>query len=254
MHVVKGLIFDLGNTLMYMNGDWEEIVRRGARDMAQFLLGEGLDMDEARVVDDFISLRRSLRDRARQEQLEYPAEYALRALLGQAGYQDMDRDLIQRAAQALFSYEESRWQPYGQAEATLRRLSEIGYRLAVFSNATDDPLIQRLVDRGGFRQWLDMALSSAGVGIRKPDPRVFQTMLSQWGYSPSQVLMIGDMLEFDIQGAHNAGIRGILAAWDLYPDYAEGYDHVIPDARAETLSELMDIVAAFDEGPAKRDG
>ena len=251
MHRIKGLIFDLGNTLMCMHGEWEKVIRGGAEDLAQFLVGQGFKLDPAVVVDDFISLRKSLSAKAREELVEYSAEYALATLLARWGHRDVSSQVIEEATLALFSDEESRWHPYPEAEATLRQLSEMGYRLALFSNATDDPLIQRLVDKGGFRRWLDPALSSAGVGIRKPDPKVFEGVLDQWRLSPTQVLMIGDMLEFDIAGAHNVGMKGILAAWDLYPNYAEGCDHIVPEARVESMSELVEAVIALDGQIAK---
>lgn len=247
MHNIKGLIFDLGNTLMYMDHDWEEVIAQGGKDLAHFLMGRGFKVDPARFEDDFISLRRSLRKKAIEEQVEYTADYTLLALLAQLGYKDVSQELIEEAVNAFFSLEETRWRAYPQADATLRQLAGRGYRLALISNATYDPLIQRLVDKGGFRKWLDLVLSSAGVGVRKPHPKIFQKVLDHWGFDPSQVVMIGDTLQFDILGAHNIGLKGILAAWDLYPDYAVGNDHIVPDARAETMGQLMELVATLDK-------
>jgi putative hydrolase of the HAD superfamily len=143
---------------------------------------------------------------------------------------------------AFFGFEREQWKPYPQAEATLRQLSERGYRLALISNATDDELIQGLAERAGFRKRFDISLSSAGVGLRKPHPGIFQMVLEEWAFPPSQVVMIGDTLRFDVLGAHNAGCKGILAAWDLYPDYDAGGDHIVPDATADSLVHLVDLI------------
>jgi FMN phosphatase YigB (HAD superfamily) len=59
--------------------------------------------------------------------------------------------------------------------------------------------------------------------------------------------MIGDTLRFDVLGAHNAGCKGILAAWDLYPDYDAEGDHVVPDATAESLVHLVDLIPELSE-------
>lgn len=246
MSRIKGVIFDLGNTLMYMDHDWEEVICQGSRDLAEFLAQEGFKVNPVPFADDFMSLRRSLRARAIEEQMEYTADYTLATLMAHLGYADVSHELIERAVNTFFSFEETRWRPYPKAEATLRQLSGKGYRLALISNATYDPLIQRLVDKGGFRRWLDVALSSAGVGVRKPHPEIFQRVLDQWSFPASQVIMIGDTLQFDILGAQTAGLKSILAAWDLYPDYAIGNDHIVPDARAEDLSELVEVIATFD--------
>lgn len=250
---IRGLIFDLGNTLMYLDNDWDLVVNQGAKELAEFLVRQRLKLEPARFASDFVSLRESMRNKARQEQVEYTADRTLLALLAQLGYKEVSQELIEGAMDALFSFEEAFWRPYPEAEATLRQLSNSGYRLAVISNATYDPLIQRLVDKGRLRGWFDIVLSSAGEGIRKPHPDIFQKVLDHWGFSPSQVVMVGDFLQFDILGAHNAGLRGILAAWDLYPDYDAGGDGVVPDATARSFSQLIEVIATLDEQTTEGD-
>ncbi len=247
MNRINGVIFDLGNTLMYMGHEWSAVLAQGAADLSEFLLARGFDIEPGQFADDFISLRRSLSAKSVEGQVEYTADYSLKTLLAQLGYDNVSDSVIEQAVNTFFAFEESQWQPYPGAQAALRDLSERGYRLALISNATYDPLIQRLVDKGGFRPWLDPALSSAGVGIRKPHPGIFQIVLDQWGLAPSQVVMIGDMVRYDILGAHNSGLKGILAAWDLYPDFDAEADHVVPDARVDSLTDLVPAIVALDE-------
>jgi HAD superfamily hydrolase (TIGR01509 family) len=250
MRNVSGVIFDLGNTLMYLDNEWETVRHRGASDLVDFLKEKGFSIKPSRFAEEYLDLRQSLYARAVEEQVEYTAQYSLRTLLAQWGFEDVSQELVEEAVRSFFAFEVSQWTPYPQALATLRELSKRGHRLAIISNATDDPLIQGLVDRFGFRQWLDASFTSAGVGLRKPDPRIFRRVLDRWGFPPSQVVMIGDTLRFDVLGAHNSGCKAILAAWDLYPDYAAGGDHVVPDATAESLPHLLDVIAALDEPPA----
>ena len=240
------MIFDLGNTLMYLDNEWDVVRHRGALDLVDYLAERGLAIDHSTFGEGYLALRESLYARAIKEQVEYTAQHSLRTWLAQAGHEDVSQDLVDQALRAFFAYEESQWKPYPQAEATLRQLSDRGYRLALISNATDDPLIQGLVDRFGFRRWFDFSLSSAGVGIRKPNPAVFQTVLDQWDFPASQVVMIGDTLRFDVLGAHNSGLRSILAAWDLYPHYDSGGDHIVPDATADTLPHVIELIEGLD--------
>jgi putative hydrolase of the HAD superfamily len=108
-----------------------------------------------------------------------------------------------------FAYEYTRWTAYPEALSVLEALSEQGLRLGLFSNATDDPFIQRLVDRFGFAPWLDPVLSSAATGIRKPDPAAFEPFLSAWALPPEAIAVAGDRLEADILGAQQAGMVSI---------------------------------------------
>jgi HAD superfamily hydrolase (TIGR01549 family) len=247
MSGISGVIFDLGNTLMYLDNEWDVVRDRGARELVSFLAERGVAIEPSQFGEGYLDLRRSLYTRGVEEQVEYTAEYSLRTFLAQSGHEDVSQDLVEQALRAFFAFEETQWKPYPEAEATLSQLSDRGYRLALISNATDDPLIQGLVDRFGFRRWFDIALTSAGAGIRKPNPAVFQMVLDQWGFPPSQVVMIGDTLQFDVLGAHNSGLKGILAAWDLYPDYDAGGDHVVPDATAENLPHLIELIEGLDE-------
>jgi putative hydrolase of the HAD superfamily len=254
MNRIKGVIFDLGNTLMYLDHQWKDVINQGGKDLAEFMVEEGFEIDPVQFADDFISLRESLWVRARERQVEYTADYTLVTLLAQLGYYDVSQELIEGAVNAFFAFEESYWLPYPEAQATLRQLSATGCRLALISNATYDPLIQRLVDKGDLRQWLDVSLSSAGVGVRKPHPQIFQKVLDHWGFAPSQAVMIGDTLQFDVLGAQNVSMKGILATWDLYPNYDLGNEDIIPDATADSLTQLIEVVADFDKQAMEGDG
>jgi HAD superfamily hydrolase (TIGR01662 family) len=245
MSGIKGLIFDLGNTLMYLDGEWEAVRHRGAQDLVDFLTAGGLEVDPAAFGEGYLSAREALYAKAMEDQVEYTAEYSLRCCLAEHGHEEVDAALIEGALRAFFSFEEHRWTQYPQAQATLRQLSAEGYRLALISNATDDALIQRLVDRLDFRKWFEVAFTSAGVGVRKPHPAIFEKVLSRWDFPVSQVVMIGDTLRFDVLGAQNSGLKGVLAAWDLYPDYDAGADHVVPDATARSLPELPEVIASL---------
>jgi putative hydrolase of the HAD superfamily len=215
-----------------------------------FLTERGLVLDPAGFAEEYLSLRRSLYAKAVEEAVEYTAAHSLRTVLAQSGYEKTSQELVQGGVRAFFAFEREQWKPYPQAEATLRQLSEQRYRLALISNATDDELIQSLAETAGLRKWFDITLSSAGAGLRKPHPGIFQMVLEEWAFPPSQVVMVGDTLRFDIAGAHNAGCKAILAAWDLYPDYDAEADHVVPDASAESLDYLVDLIPELSERPS----
>jgi len=52
----------------------------------------------------------------------------------------------------------------------------------------------------------DAIVDSAHVGLRKPDPRIFQLALERLGAAPHQALFVGDSPEHDLRGAEAAGI------------------------------------------------
>jgi FMN phosphatase YigB (HAD superfamily) len=53
-----------------------------------------------------------------------------------------------------------------------------GYRLGLISNAGDDADVQTLLDQANLRAYFEIILTSAGQGIRKPNPKIFWTALN----------------------------------------------------------------------------
>ncbi len=246
MQKISAVIFDLGDTLMYLDGDPEEIVRREAAELASFLNNSGLNVDRAAFSRVFLRQRTLFSGKAEKERVEYPATETLKKALAQFGYKNVDQELITEGVAVFFSCEERLWRAYPDACATLQRLSEADYLLGLVSNASDDGLIQRLVEGLDFRRWLGPVLSSAGVGIRKPDPKIFQMVLSQWGLPPQQAIMVGDRLEFDILGASLAGMHSVLVSKGEDPGETDRDCEITPDATIEQLSELPEVIARLE--------
>ena len=206
---IQGVIFDLGHTLMYLDGTWPQIFEQGARDLKAFLEEQGLDIPGAEFAQTLLAGRAEGFAQARQTMREVTAEASMRWTFARFGMPHPGPTLVQGAIDAFFADEKERWLAYAEAPRVLRELAGRGLRMGMFSNATHDPLIQCLVDRLGFRPWLDPALSSAGTGIRKPDPAAFAPILAAWDLAPEWVVMVGDTLEADILGAQQAGMASV---------------------------------------------
>jgi HAD superfamily hydrolase (TIGR01662 family) len=245
----RGIIFDLGNTLMYFNGDWDMVIARGANALTQFLLAKGCKIDRDFGAA-FIDTRRRGRERSAATDVEYTAEHALRDTLRQCAIEHVPHNLILRALEVYFEPEERMWVAYDDAHETLRTLQAHGLRLGLISNATDDNFVQRAVRHADLATFLDPIISSAAVPWRKPDIRIFQHVLNYWNYAPDEVAMVGDWAGTDILGAHRAGMPAILIQdrWSEAELKIELPKHVeveipdkhllAPDARIRNLSEL----------------
>ena len=83
-----------------------------------------------------------------------------------------------------------------------------GVRLVVVSNW--DVSLPRVLERCGLAELIDGAVTSAGVGARKPDPAIFLAALELVGAAPGETLHVGDTAEEDVRGATAAGIRALL--------------------------------------------
>jgi putative hydrolase of the HAD superfamily len=242
---IRGIIFDLGSTLMYLDGEWQDVVDRGLANMAAFFAHKRVKLDEAALAETFVEERRAGREAAYRTNREVTCAESLRATLEKIKAPAPAFELIAAAVCAYFEPEESAWTAYPDAGSTLKHLSHQGLRLGLLSNATDDSFIQRLVNRLGLRPWLSPTFSSAGLGLRKPLREPFDLILRRWSLLSESVVMVGDTLNADILGAHNAGIRGILITADEAPRNDEHRDTIIPDMTITALNELPDLIETW---------
>jgi putative hydrolase of the HAD superfamily len=113
----------------------------------------------------------------------------------------------------------------------LGALQAAGLRLAVISN-TEDGRLDELLELVGLKQHFDLSIDSHVVGLRKPDPGIFQLTLARLGLEPHEAAFIGDSYAHDALAARAVGMRGILLdPLGLYPE------SVCP--RIGTLGELI---------------
>jgi putative hydrolase of the HAD superfamily len=245
---VRGIIFDLGGTLMTFVGDWDEVQRQGAADMATFFASRRVMLDEARLVEVFLAERQAGFERAAQMHQEVSCAEALRVALQAVNAPSAAFGLIPHAVRTYFAPEEAAWHVFPDAPRVLRELAGTSRdgvtapRLGVISNATDNPLIQRLVNRLELRPWLAPVWTSVALGQRKPQREPFLALAGRWELPPAGVIVVGDRLNADILGAHNAGMRGVLITADEAPDNDRYRDTIIPDAIIGEIGELPTLV------------
>ena len=96
----------------------------------------------------------------------------------------------------------------------LGALAATGARIAIVSNA-DGTVEERLREEGvcqvgpGAGVSVDAVIDSSSVGIRKPDPRIWDPALAATGARAEESIHVGDSLVTDVGGARAAGIRPI---------------------------------------------
>jgi len=81
--------------------------------------------------------------------------------------------------------------------------------LALISNFDHPPYVHALVRKLGLEKFFTAIVVSGDIGIKKPDPRIFDLALQRTGLHPEEVVYIGDT-EDDIACSLSAGIAPIL--------------------------------------------
>jgi len=238
------VLFDLGSTLIYFSGNWQEVIQQGQAALIHRLLKSGIKLDPEKFQEQLQSSMEAYFSNRDDELIEHTTGAILRDLLTRWGHPDLPEALILDALQDMYQVSEAYWHVESETQSGLDDLRSQGYHLGLISNAADDANVQRLVDKAGLRSYFDVILTSAALGIRKPHPLIFQAALETWQAVPGQAVMVGDTLSADIQGAKNLGIFSIWVTRRVdLPD--KPAPHLWPDAIVENVGELSALLSSL---------
>ena len=106
------------------------------------------------------------------------------------------------------------------------------YELHIITNGFEEAQ-ERKMDNANIKDYFKTITNSEMVGVKKPNPKIFNFALDSAKASPTESVMIGDSLEADIEGAHSIGMETI------YFDYrnlnnSNGYNRVTTLKSIET--------------------
>ena len=240
---IKAVIFDLGNTLLYFNGDWSNVFARADQRMFESLTKDGLLLEKSAFSSAFRQRLAAYHHQREIDFKEHSTSWILADTLAAFGYTDVDEDILKDALAAMYAASQEFWIPEEDLLPMMEALKTRGYRTGLLSNAGDDQDVQKLVDKGQIRPYLEYVLTSAAGGIRKPDNRIFELAIGMFGLGPNEVAMVGDTLDADILGANQIGIFSIWITRRADTSAnREARKTITPNAEIETLAELPDLL------------
>ena len=253
MPEIRGVIFDLGSTLIAFGGDWDEVLGRGRRDMALWLKQAGYPLEvEAFSQTVLRAFQTNFRDR-HHDHRERASRQILREALAEAGIPSVPEDDLRQALARLYAPSEACWAPVPGAHQALSALEQRGLRLGLLSNASDVENVERLLESAHFPVAFEPVIISAAAGVRKPTPSLFEGILRQWWIEPQEAVMVGDLLGEDILGAQRAGMHQIWVRAHADPAFnAEFLEKVVPEWAVDTIADVPALLvdAAGSPGAA----
>src|SRR5258708_30604151 len=146
--MIRGVIFDLGSTLIYNQHDinWPLALNRMRGELVAHLQAAGYPIDAAPFLARFAEKVNEYSDQRQSDWVEYTTTWILSSTLAELNLPAPPPEVAQAALAAYYAYSESLWQPVDGLHATLRALAAAGLRLGLISNAADAGNVQRLVD------------------------------------------------------------------------------------------------------------
>ena len=102
----------------------------------------------------------------------------------------------------------ARWRAYDDVAPAFERLRSAGVKVGIISNW--DTRLEGVLDGLGLGALIDTVVSSAVVGLHKPDPRIFELACERLGVDPVTCAHVGDHYYSDVVGARAVGMRPVL--------------------------------------------
>ena len=93
------------------------------------------------------------------------------------------------------------------------------------------------LDAGPFVRALEYAAGRSAIVLGKPDPAFYATAVDDLDLEPGQVVMVGDDIRTDVEGAQRAGLSGVLVRTGKFSPSDLAGD-VSPDAVIDSIADL----------------
>ncbi len=93
------------------------------------------------------------------------------------------------------------------------------------------------LDVGAFVRGLEYAAGRPAVVVGKPDPAFYATAVDALGLEAGQVVMVGDDIRTDVEGAQRAGLTGVLVRTGKF-SASDLTGEVAPDAVLDSIADL----------------
>lgn len=234
---VNALIFDYGGTLDTRGRHWAHVIWDGYKEAR-------IPVSEEQFREAYVYAERALAkapivlptDNFRdlmQKKLEVETQHLVEMGVWQPTVGERRRLSDQVA---LYCYEQARLTVMESRE-TLIRLHE-HYPMVLVSNFYGN--IQTILQDFQLSEFFPQVIESAVVGVRKPDPAIYQLGIDAIGLPAEEVMVVGDSYGKDIVPAKRIGCH---AAWFEGPGWApEEVDRSLPDYIITRLSDLEKIL------------
>jgi HAD superfamily hydrolase (TIGR01549 family) len=117
------------------------------------------------------------------------------------------------------------------------------YRLGVIANQPSS--VRGAMEREGLTGFFEVWGVSDDLGLQKPDPKLFEHVLSTAGVPPAHTVMLGDRLDYDVRPAQTAGMRAIWVLRGEAPDEPTPEQVAVPDATVRSLAEIPETLESW---------
>jgi putative hydrolase of the HAD superfamily len=159
-------------------------------------------------------------------------------LLRRALGHEPEDSLVEEAIKIIVSARAENAVVFPDSKPLLEKLSKRRINLGIISNVSSHDVAVEILRKVGLLEYFDTVVTSAFVGIRKPDPGIFLYALMQFKLQPREAVIVGDSERHDVWGGSITGMNTVLVSKRPVPDS-------IADYRFSSLAEASATLASL---------
>lgn len=234
---IKGIIFDYGGTIDTNSRHWAEVL------WSQYVKHH-IPVDKGSFREAYVFGERSLAkypyvrpDHNFFDVLLFKCKLQME-YLALHHHLEMDERKLQQYA---LSVAES---SYGYVQEVLKTTRPVvetlskKYKLVLVSNFYGN--IQTILSNFKLDRFFADVVESSVVGVRKPDPAIYQLGVDAMGFNASEVLVVGDSFSKDVVPAKKVGCKVVWLKGEGWGN--ETIDESLPDVIITSLDQLIGII------------
>ncbi len=203
----KVIFFDLGETLVTQNIEDNMVTKNALKEISPMLPNRVSPERLFEFYREGYKINEAIRSR---HHVEIPIQVWMRQLLEKIIENNPSDQLVRKAIKIIVKARAANAVAFDDADSTLRKLSGRDVKLGIISNVSSHEVAVGILDNVRLTKYFDKVVTSASVGIRKPDPGIFRYALTQFKARPEEAVMVGDSEVHDVGGGYVAGLKTVL--------------------------------------------
>ena len=215
MKFIKGVIFDLDNTLL----DFMKMKEFAVKAAVKGMIEAGLMVDEE---DSYTEIVRIYEEFGWENQKVF--DVFIEKQIGHVEHKYLAAGIV-----AYRRAREANLMAYPNVNKTLMALAKSGIKLGVVSDAPSREAWMRIYYLNLYH-FFDVVITFDDSGERKPSEKPFKLCLDALDLDPDETIMVGDWPERDVVGAKNLGMKTAFARYgDTFGTVHSGADWDLND-------------------------
>ena len=227
--MIKGVVFDLDNTLL----DFMKMKELAVKAAIKSMIEAGLEVDEEKSYSEIISI---------YEQFGWENQKVFDVFL-EKSIGHVDNKFLAAGIVAYRRAREANLMAYPNVNKTLMARAKSAIKMGLVSDAPSREAWMRIYYLNLYH-FFDVVITLDDSGERKPSAKPFQMALDRMGLRPEETVMIGDWPERDVVGAQQIGMKTAFARYgDTFGTLQSGADWDLDD-----IYQLVGIINEFNSG------